>query len=618
MVRILLTLLVLLAVWFPQQAHALVVLAYHDVRDDVNGTLDADRDAISSKRLVEHFEWLKSRGYPVVSFEQVLAAESGGAPLPANAILITFDDGLESVYTRVLPLLRAYRYPAVVAVVGHWLDLKPGETVDYADRKLTREDFLTAEQLREIEDSGLVEIASHSYDLHKAVSGNPLGSITQAAVTRIWNKDSGYESESSWRERLRSDLKQSRDQIHALTGKNPRAVVWPYGATGREANHLAAELGMSIAFDLGGRDQARFDGGAISRILLSGNPDVGHLAWEIRHVAHPSPIRAVQVDLDYVYDPDPAQQDRNLGALVSRIYRLGVNQVYLQAFADPDGDGAADAVYFPNRHLPMRADLYSRVAWQLRTRARVDVYAWMPVLAFVLPDAAKQKRLSIRAVSHKNRSDPPRLDPTIAESRTLIGDLYEDLTAAGFAAGLLFGDDAVLRDDDGLSASAQSPGRQRTLALIKLTDELAYRAARWRTPLKTARNLFAQPVLDPDAERWTAQNLGLFIESYDQVALMAMPHLEAAEDVDAWLKDLATRVLAVPGARKRTVFELQTRDWRSDKPIDVEKLAHEIRLLQQLGVYNLGYYPDDFLKNQPDLQRMREVISASDFPYPKP
>ena len=49
------------------------------------------------------------------------------------------------------------------------------------------------------------------------------------------------------------------------------------------------------------------------------------------------------------------------------------------------GGKIADALYFPNQVLPVRADLFSRVAWQLRTRARVQVYAWMPVLAFRLP-----------------------------------------------------------------------------------------------------------------------------------------------------------------------------------------------------------------------------------------
>lgn len=73
--------------------------------------------------------------------------------------------------------------------------------------------------------------------------------------------------------------------------------------------------------------------------------------------------------------------NRNIDALINRISKLGVNTVYLQAFADPDGDGTADAVYFPNRRIPMRADLFSRVSWQLMSRTKTEVYAWMPMLA---------------------------------------------------------------------------------------------------------------------------------------------------------------------------------------------------------------------------------------------
>ncbi|WP_230369807.1 poly-beta-1,6-N-acetyl-D-glucosamine N-deacetylase PgaB [Paludibacterium denitrificans] len=70
----------------------------------------------------------------------------------------------------------------------------------------------------------------------------------------------------------------------------------------------------------------------------------------------------MHVDLDYIYDPSPARQEENLGKLLDRVKAMGPSVVYLQAFADPDGNGAADALYFPNRHLPMRADLFSRVA----------------------------------------------------------------------------------------------------------------------------------------------------------------------------------------------------------------------------------------------------------------
>ena len=58
--------------------------------------------------------------------------------------------------------------------------------------------------------------------------------------------------------------------------------------------------------------------------------------------------------------------------------------MFLQAYSDPTGDGLVRSVYFPNRWLPVRADLFNRAAWQLHNRANVMVYAWMPVLAYDL------------------------------------------------------------------------------------------------------------------------------------------------------------------------------------------------------------------------------------------
>ncbi|MGM3367015.1 poly-beta-1,6-N-acetyl-D-glucosamine N-deacetylase PgaB, partial [Escherichia coli] len=80
---------------------------------------------------------------------------------------------------------------------------------------------------------------------------------------------------------------------------------------------------------------------------------------------------------------------------IERVKRIAPTHVYLQAFADADGNNTADALYFPNRHMPMRADLFSRVAWQLKSRAGVKVYAWLPVLGFELPDPVQRKALAI-------------------------------------------------------------------------------------------------------------------------------------------------------------------------------------------------------------------------------
>ena len=77
----------------------------------------------------------------------------------------------------------------------------------------------------------------------------------------------------------------------------------------------------------------------------------------------------MHVDLDYVYDPDPAQQTQNINRLIQRVYDMKISHVFLQAFADPQGDGRIKALYFPNRRLPVRADLFNFVSRQLQTRA---------------------------------------------------------------------------------------------------------------------------------------------------------------------------------------------------------------------------------------------------------
>jgi biofilm PGA synthesis lipoprotein PgaB len=613
-----------------------VILCYHDVRDDVGSklvlgpaqtaapaivapgvgaSLDTEQFTTSTRNLAGHFDWLRSHGYHIVSLQQLIDERSGHGTLPDKPVLLTFDDGLRSAYTNVFPLLKAYKYPAVMAVVGAWTGLPADGKVDNGAHPLTRDDFATWDQLREMQDSGLVEIASHTYDQHRGIIANPQGNLIPAVITHAYRPlTHDYETDDEYAERLRADLARSADEIRGKLGRAPRAVMWPYGEYSKVADSIAASLGMPVSFTLGDRihyTAARTQ--AIPRILLMSNAPVGDLTWELRQPALHSIVRAVQVDLDYIYDPDPAQQERNLGVLLDRIQALGATQVWLQAFADPGGDDSAAAVYFPNPILPMRADLFSRVAWQLRTRCSVQVYAWMPVLGWRLPDAALQARLEIHARPGVDPEKPVRLNPFLPETRALVGSLYEDMARSAPLSGILFHDDAVLRDTDDLGLSAPAPGPARTLALIEFTNELKARAQRWRPTIKTARNLFAEPVLNPASESWYAQSLPSFMQAYDEVALMAMPGMENAKHPHEWLLKLAAKVASAPGGLDRTVFELQTVDWRArDQPISTPEIVRQMRLLQGRGVRHLGYYPDDFAKNNPKLEVLRPEFSASD------
>jgi biofilm PGA synthesis lipoprotein PgaB len=125
-------------------------------------------------------------------------------------------------------------------------------------------------------------------------------------------------------------------------------------------------------------------------------------------------------------------------------------------------------------------------------------------------------------------------------------------------------------------------------------------------------------VLHPQSESWYAQSLPAFLSAYNEVALMAMPALENSNAPNSWLGKLAHQVGSVPGGLNRTVFELQTVDWRTRKPIATSKLSRQMQLLQSKGVLHLAYYPDDLKKNNPDIGKLIPAFSASDHPAAQP
>ena len=132
----------------------------------------------------------------------------------------------------------------------------------------------------------------------------------------------------------------------------------------------------------------------------------------------------------------------------------------------------------------------------------------------------------------------------------------------------------------------------------------------WQPTLLTARNVYARPLLESQAEAWFAQNYEQSLASYDYTAVMAMPYMENVADPHAWLRLLVRRAAKTPLGLDKTVFEVQAKDWRTGKPVPDAELARQWQLMRRAGARNLGYYPDDFLNNQPSLEVVRSALST--------
>ncbi|MGL5504184.1 MAG: poly-beta-1,6-N-acetyl-D-glucosamine N-deacetylase PgaB, partial [Aeromonas veronii] len=447
----------------------------------------------------------------------------------------------------------------------------------------------------------------------------------QPAVTTAGWSQNGYESMADYRARIKADFDASASQLREQTGRAPRILVWPYGAFNQTALELASAAGMPYTFTLAeGLNKLSDSGSTVRRYLLEEDTSLetldeimGGNTWE-RQVE-----RLVHVDLDYVYDKDPQQMNKNIDMLLDRIKGYGITTVYLQAYADDNGDGVAEALYFPNRHMPVKADLFNRVSWQLKTRAGVKVFAWMPVMAYDM--GPNHAYVTDSRTGAPAKGQYLRLSPWDPASRQLLLDIYEDLGFYTKFDGLLFHDDAFLSDYEGPMSLARTPnalqaqGEQKTDLLIDFTMALRDAAARYRQGgadgLKTARNIYAALVTEPQSQQWFAQSMAAFAKAYDYTAVMAMPYMEQAENPDEWLARLAEDSLAQVPAN-RLVFELQSRNWRTDQPIPDAELVRWMQIIQRKGVTNFGYYPDDFHNNQPDPAVLKPVFSVQTQPQP--
>ena len=193
------------------------VLMYHHM---VPEGQDCNAMTITPGKFRADLDIILAKGYtPVLPGE--LAA---GAPLPEKPILITFDDGYRSNYDLVYPILREYGVKACISIIVLMPDLPT-------------DNFCTWEQLREMTDSGLVEVGSHSYRLHNL--GEDKGNYEKDGTNGVERRPG--ESDGDFQARVLDDIQKSHDRITAELG-SVTCFAYPFGCTDPDAKALVDAL----------------------------------------------------------------------------------------------------------------------------------------------------------------------------------------------------------------------------------------------------------------------------------------------------------------------------------------------------------------------------------------
>ncbi|HEY2752445.1 poly-beta-1,6-N-acetyl-D-glucosamine N-deacetylase PgaB [Phenylobacterium sp.] len=549
--------------WAGADHQPFVSIAFHAVVDQ---PADLETDAVTTRTFVQFLDWLKAQGWTPVSLDDLSDAAAGRRKLPAKAILLTFDDARESLYSRVFPLLKAYHYPAVAAVVGVWMDEAPG-TVPKGDDVASPPDSITWAQAREMQASGLIEFASHGYDLHHADLANPHGGETPATVTWRYDRRSGqYEDDAHYAARIRADLKRSMALLEAHLGRRPRAIAWPYGRYTGLALDIARELGLAFSFDLEPEPSDAADLSAIHRYYPSGDPGLGDIVRNLRFDAPgPRTLRIACLTLDALAaSADGAAQDAALGRMIEGLRALGVNTVIIDANArlaspkSPLGE-----VYFPTSLRPWRADILGRATWQIRTRAGADVFLRLPLA---------------RAEAAVGEANVPRLFADMLRYSRPDGITLDLPTPAGSAVAADRPEE--IRD----RRSALNAGRLDSRTALGLA---AYRAAAGIDPRLRLMLEEVQPGGPPD---WA------------DIALL--PPSRDAEEVGALASRLRANGWLQPNVAGRVAFSL---------PADPVQRLNALRVAQRQGASAFALCPD--APALPPAATLSAVFSAVTYPH---
>ncbi len=256
---------------------------------------------------------------------------------------------------------------------------------------------------------------------------------------------------------MADDVQKVTAKIHDVAGK-ARARVWPYGAaSGSPA--IAKQQGYQLAFTLNDGPGNVKDLDNIPRMLIAGNPSIKAFANAVAQIQEADPVRVMHVDLDYVYDPNPVQQAKNIDKLVQRVYDMKISHVFLQAFSDPQGDGTVKSLYFPTAGCRCAPTCLtsSPAAADPRRGEGLCTDAGAGLRSLVRSAA----RSALGSANREGVTCPSALCPPVAPGspvRQQITDIYEDLARHASFSGILFHDDAVLTDFEDVSPKAVAAG----------------------------------------------------------------------------------------------------------------------------------------------------------------
>lgn len=197
-------------------AKTVTVLNYHHFGEEYEYP-QIDNIRVSGESFLHHLQAMKNHGYETISQQQLYHYIKGIGQIPEKSVLITIDDGFESVYTIAYPILKAMNMSAVVFPI----------TMDMINGERKGVPMMNFAQLTEVVQSGVMEVGNHTHNLHwRGINGSrgPEAMISGfSSEGRILNRKARYDL-------IKSDSDIAEQRILSATGVKIDTISYPFGA----------------------------------------------------------------------------------------------------------------------------------------------------------------------------------------------------------------------------------------------------------------------------------------------------------------------------------------------------------------------------------------------------
>ena len=207
------------------------ILMYHSI-DEGDSPI-----SISPRTFEQQMEILYRGGYKVLSLTALVTALRDGEEPPEKSVVLTFDDGLGSVYTSAWPVLERFGFPATVFLVSDYCD----KTNDWPSQSagIPRFAVMSWQQIREMDQHG-VEFGAHT--------------ATHPRLDQVPQRD------------LENEVVQSKTVIEDRLGHPINLFSYPYGRISEASAELVGQMYQGACTTKLGIVSAKSDPRALERV----------------------------------------------------------------------------------------------------------------------------------------------------------------------------------------------------------------------------------------------------------------------------------------------------------------------------------------------------------------